>query len=266
MDSAPPPPNVQWAVPADLCYPSPVPDSFAMPVQLSHPPGIRTEPTAATPAVPAQVVVVEDDGNLRRTMVAFINRAPGYRCAAAFADAETALAEIPRLKPDVVLMDIGLPGINGIECVSRLKAILPSLPIIMLTVYDEDDYLFDSLKAGASGYLLKRALGDRLVEALQQAQAGGLPLARDMAAQVKQHFQNIGRQQSEVNSLTPREQEVLQLLADGFRYKEIAAQMGVCLDTVRAHASRIYFKLHVSSRTEAVVKYLGGAGKVPGNG
>jgi len=115
----------------------------------------------------------------------------------------------------------------------------PALPIIMRTVYDEDDYLFDSLKAGASGYLLKRALGDRLVEALQQAQAGGLPFARDMAAQVKQFLQKMGRQQSQVNHLSPREQEVLQLLADGFRYKEIAAQMGVCLvtDATRRRAS-----------------------------
>ena len=212
---------------------------------------------------PARVVVVEDDSNLRRTMIEFINRTPGYCCAATFANGETALAEIPKLQPDVVLMDIGLPGISGIECVSRLKAVLPALPIIMLTVYDEDDYLFDSLKAGASGYLLKRSLGGRLLEALQQAQAGGLPLARDMAAQVKKYFQNIGQQQAEVSQLTPREQEVLRLLADGFRYKEIAAQMGVCPDTVRAHASQIYFKLHVSSRTEAVVKYLGTA-KTPG--
>jgi len=227
----------------------------------------KIEPTASLVAVAenfatslARVVVVEDDSSLRKTMIAFINRTTGYCCVGALPDGETALVEIPQLKPDVVLMDIGLPGMSGIECVARLKPILPTTPIIMLTVYDEDDYLFDSLKAGASGYLLKRALGDKLLEALQQAQAGGLPLARDMAEQVKQHFQNIGRQKAEMSTLTPREQEVLQLLADGFRYKEIAAQLGVGLDTVRAHASRIYYKLHVSSRTEAVVKYLGGRG------
>jgi len=236
-----------------------VTEIFEMPSKHTAP---HTEPSQA-PAPSAARVVVEDDSNLRRTMIAFINRAPGYCCAAAFGDGETALAEIPKLKPDVVLMDIGLPGISGIECVSRLKTILPTLPIIMLTVYDEDDYLFDSLKAGASGYLLKRALGDRLVEALQQAQSGGLPLARDMAAQVKQFFQKMGQQKAEVNHLSPREQEVLELLAEGFRYKEIAAKMGIGLDTVRAHASRIYFKLHVSSRTEAVVKYLGGSAKTP---
>jgi DNA-binding NarL/FixJ family response regulator len=205
----------------------------------------------------ARVVVVEDDTNLRKTMLAFINRSPGFCCAGTFADGETALSEIPKLKPDVVLMDIGLPGISGIECVSKLKAIMPALPIIMLTVYDEGDYLFDSLKAGASGYLLKRTIGDKLLEAMQEAQAGGLPLTRHMAAKVGQYFQKFGRSQTEVHTLTPREKEVLQLLADGFRYKEIAAEMGISLDTVREHARRIYTKLHVSSRTEAVVKFLG---------
>ena len=224
------------------------------------------EATDHSASPPARVVVVEDDANLRKTMIAYINRTAGYCCAGALPDGESALVEIPRLKPDVVLMDIGLPGMSGIECVTRLKPVLPATPIIMLTVYDEDDYLFDSLKAGASGYLLKRALGDKLLEALQQAQSGGMPLARDMAAQVRLYFQNLGRHRNEVDNLSPREQEVLQLLADGFRYKEIAAQMSIGLDTVRAHASRIYFKLHVSSRTEAVVKYLGASGKVPGWG
>jgi len=217
---------------------------------------------ATAPKSPAaRVVLVEDDSNLRKTMIAFINRSTGFCCAGTFADGETALAEIPPLKPDLVLMDIGLPGISGIECVSALKAIIPTTPIIMLTVYDEGDYLFDSLKAGASGYLLKRSIGDKLLEAMEEARAGGLPLTRHMAAKVGQYFQKFGRSQTEVNTLTPREQEVLQRLADGFRYKEMAAQMGISLDTVREHARRIYTKLHVSSRTEAVVKYLGGSNK-----
>jgi len=199
-------------------------------------------------------------------MIAFINRSPGYCCAGAFADGETALADIPGLKPDVVLMDIGLPGMSGIECVSALKAIMPTMPIIMLTVYDEGDYLFDSLKAGASGYLLKRTIGDKLLDAMAEARAGGLPLTRHMAAKVGQYFQKFGKSQTEVNKLTPREQELLQLLADGFRYKEMAAKMGISLDTVREHARRIYTKLHVSSRTEAVVKYLGGSNKSIGEG
>ena len=219
---------------------------------------------AKTPV--ARVIVVEDDASLRKTMIAFINRSPGFSCAGTFADGETALAEIPRLKPDVVLMDIGLPGMSGIECVSRIKALMPATPIIMLTVYDEGDFLFDSLKAGASGYLLKRAIGDKLLEAMEEARAGGLPLTRHMAAKVGLYFQKFGQFQNEVNSLTPREQEVLQLLADGFRYKEMAGLMGISLDTVREHARRIYSKLHVSSRTEAVVKYLGGSSRLPAKG
>ena len=209
-----------------------------------------------------RVAVVEDDASLRRTITAFINRAPGFACAGSFPDAETALVEIPRLKPDVVLMDIRLPGMSGIECVAALKELLPKTPVIMLTVYDEGDYLFESLKAGASGYLLKRAIGDHLTEALQEARAGGLPLTRHMAAKVGQYFKQFGKRQqeaqTEITLLTVREQEVLKLLAEGFRYKEIAAELGISLDTVREHSRRIYTKLHVSSRTEAVVKFLGG--------
>ena len=233
------------------------------PANSSVPLPVPAPALAATKPAAARVVVVEDDANLRKTMITFINRSPGFCCAGTFADGETALAEIPRLKPDVVLMDIGLPGMSGIECVSRLKPLLPAIPIIMLTVYDEGDYLFDSLKAGASGYLLKRAIGDKLLEAMEEARAGGLPLTRHMAAKVGQYFQKFGQIQNEVHTLTPREQEVLQLLADGFRYKEIAGLMGISLDTVREHARRIYSKLHVSSRTEAVVKYLGGSTKSP---
>ena len=231
-------------------------------IEMPPKPAKAVEPS--TPAG-ARVVVVEDDANLRKTMIAFINRSPGFCCAGTFGDGESALAEIPGLKPDVVLMDIGLPGMSGIECVSALKALMPATPIIMLTVYDEGDYLFDSLKAGASGYLLKRAIGDKLLDAMQEARAGGLPLTRHMAAKVGQYFQKFGKSQTEVHTLTPREQEVLQLLADGFRYKEIAGVMGISLDTVREHARRIYTKLHVSSRTEAVVKYLGSSTKAPGN-
>ena len=237
-----------------------------MPAKPANAPAASATATMISKSPAARVVVVEDDANLRKTMIAFINRSPGFCCAGTFADGETALAEIPRLKPDVVLMDIGLPGMSGIECVSALKAVMPATPIIMLTVYDEGDYLFDSLKAGASGYLLKRAIGDKLLEAMQEARAGGLPLTRHMAAKVGQYFQKFGRSQTEVNTLTPREQETLQLLADGFRYKEIAGVMGISLDTVREHARRIYSKLHVTSRTEAVVKYLGGSNKPTGNG
>jgi DNA-binding NarL/FixJ family response regulator len=223
---------------------------------------------AAQPAT--RVVLVEDDANLRKTMTAFINRSPGYCCAGAFADGESALIEIPKLKPDLVLMDIGLPGMSGIECVAALKDLIPATPIIMLTVYDEGDFLFDSLRAGASGYLLKRAIGDTLPEAMREAQAGGLPLTRHMAAKVGQYFQQLRKKQTkaanEVTMLTPREQDVLKLLSNGFRYKEIAAELGISLDTVREHARRVYAKLHVSSRTEAVVKFLGYSDQTPNTG
>lgn len=238
-----------------------------MPAKPPHKIAPPVTETAAGAPPPARVVVVEDNANLRKTMIAFINRSSGYTCAGALSDGESALAEIPKLKPDLVLMDIGLPGMSGIECVAALKEMMPMLPIIMLTVYDEGDFLFDSLKAGASGYLLKRAIDDKLLEAMQEAQSGGLPLTRHMATKVGQYFQQLGKARKstcdEVTTLTPREQDVLKLLAEGFRYKEIATQLGISLDTVREHARRIYVKLHVSSRTEAVVKYLGGTPPSP---
>jgi DNA-binding NarL/FixJ family response regulator len=173
-----------------------------------------------------------------------------------YPNGETALEQIPRHKPDLVLMDIGLPGMSGIECVRSLKAVLPSLPIIMLTVYDEGEYLFNSLKAGASGYLLKRTTGEKLVEAITEARLGGVPLTRQMAGKMAQYFQQMGATTSEMVTLTKRERETLALLAEGFRYKEIADQLGIALETVREYVRNTYRKLHVSSRTEAAVKFL----------
>lgn len=221
----------------------------------------RKTPAAPTEVAPIRVALVEDDANLRRTMIAFVNRAKGFACVGAFADGRSALAGIHDLKPDLVLMDIGLPDMSGIECVAALKEIMPDVPFVMLTVYDEGEYLFDSLKAGASGYLLKRAIGDKLIEAMHQACTGGLPLTPHMAAMVGQYFREQPKTKREIVELSPREQEVLKLLADGLRYKEIGVEMGISLDTVRDHARRIYQKLHVSSRTEAVVKFLGGGVK-----
>jgi DNA-binding NarL/FixJ family response regulator len=220
-------------------------------------------PNTAAPAAPApvagtvvRVAVVEDDPLLRETIMAFLQRANGFSCVGGYLDAETALAQIPCVKPDVVLMDIGLPGMSGIECARALKNLLPGTPIVMLTVYDEGDYLFASLQAGASGYLLKRTPGPRLLEAVREACQGGLPLTRQMAVKVQNYFLQLGRHQAEVNALAPREKETLQRLAEGLRYKEIATLMGISLDTVRQNVRSIYAKLHVNSRTEAVVKYL----------
>lgn len=172
----------------------------------------------------------------------------------AYADGETALADIPLKKPEVVLMDINLPGMSGIDCVRRLKASFPSVQIIMLTVYDEVGQLFNSLMAGACGYLLKRAPSDKLLEAIKEARLGGAPMTRKIARKVVQYFQQMGIAQSETACLSKREQETLALLAEGFRYKEIADKMGISFNTVREYVHSIYEKLHVTSRTEAVMK------------
>jgi DNA-binding NarL/FixJ family response regulator len=200
--------------------------------------------------------MVEDDRRVREILRDFINQSEQYTCIKAFADGESALAELPRLKPDLVLMDVRLPGMSGIECTRAIKALMPSLPIVILTAFDEEDFLFDSLKAGANGYLLKRTSGPKLLEALQEACFGGLPLAPYMAAKLGDYFKNLAKPPADFEGLTQREQEALALLADGFRYKEIADRMAIGLDTVRKHVKSIYRKLHVSSRTEAVVKYL----------
>ncbi len=188
-----------------------------------------------------------------------INRADGFKCLGAYSDGETALADIPRQKPDVVLMDINLPGMSGIECVRSLKAALPSVQIIMLTVYDEVGQLFNSLVAGACGYLVKRTPSDKLLEAITEARLGGAPMTRKIARKVVQYFHQLGAARMEANSLSKREQETLALLAEGFRYKEIADKMGISFNTVREYVHNIYQKLHVTSRTEAVLKLQHGA-------
>jgi DNA-binding NarL/FixJ family response regulator len=209
-----------------------------------------------TPSKPIQIVIVEDQPRVADSLAKLINRTGGFEVIGAYADGETALVEIPKLKPDVVLMDIGLPGISGIECVRGLKAALPSVSIVMLTVYDEGEYLFNSLKAGACGYLLKRTTGEKLVEAIHEALLGGMPLTRQMAGKLVHYFQQKSAAASEMAVLSRRERETLALLAEGFRYKEIADRLGISGETVREYVHTTYQKLHVSSRTEAVVKYL----------
>jgi DNA-binding NarL/FixJ family response regulator len=203
-----------------------------------------------------RIGIVEDQPGVAESLKKLINRGGRFQVIGTYPDGETALEEIPRQKPDLVLMDIGLPGMSGIECVRALKAMLPSLPIIMLTVYDEGDYLFDSLKAGASGYLLKRTTGEKLVEAITEARLGGVPLTRQMAGKMACYFQQLGAATSEMATLSKRERETLALLAEGFRYKEIADRLGIAIETVREYVHNTYHKLHVSSRTEAVLKYL----------
>jgi DNA-binding NarL/FixJ family response regulator len=203
------------------------------------------------------VSIVEDNRGTRESLKELLGRASSLRCVGAHPNAEEALRHIPVERPDVVLMDINLPHMSGIECVGLLKERLPKTQVLMLTTYEEGDLIFDSLRNGASGYLLKNMPPAELIQAVEQVHAGGAPMSMQVARKVVNHFQKIKRPLSEMEKLTKREQEILALLAKGYLYKEIADQLGVTLSTVRAHLHTVYEKLHVQSRTEAVVKYLG---------
>jgi len=202
------------------------------------------------------VALVEDDAGIRDNLVALLNGSPGYRCAGACGSAEVALAQIPHWKPDVVLMDINLPRMSGIECVARLKARMPDLLVLMLTVYEDGDSIFRALKAGASGYLIKRVATDKLLAAIDDACSGGSPMSCHIARKVVQFFHQAGPSDEVSENLSPRETEILELLVAGCFFKEIADRLGIGGETVRTHVNHIYRKLHVRSRTEAVVKYL----------
>jgi DNA-binding NarL/FixJ family response regulator len=201
---------------------------------------------------------VDDDEGIRTSLAALIRRAPALKLAGDYPDAETALKEIPRHPPDVVLMDINLPGIKGVECVRQLKSTLPKVQFLMLTVYEDSDSLFNSLKAGASGYLLKRTASARLLEAIRDVHGGGSPMTPQLARRVVQFFSKPAEGELSVSRLTPGEREFLNQLANGYAYKEIADRMKISIDTVRSYVRTVYEKLHVHSRTEAVVKYLRG--------
>jgi DNA-binding NarL/FixJ family response regulator len=203
------------------------------------------------------VSIVEDNRGTRESLKELLRRAPGLRCVGAYGSGEEALQKIPGEIPDVVLMDINLPGMRGIECVARLKAKTPKMQVLMLTTYDESDLIFESLRAGAHGYILKNTTPAELIQAVEQVYSGGAPMSMYIARKVVNHFQKIRQPSSDMEKLTKREQEILALLARGYLYKEIADQLGISLSTVRAHLHTVYEKLHVQSRTEAVVKFLG---------
>ena len=205
-----------------------------------------------------KVAIVDDDEGIRTSLAALIRRAANFRLAGDYPDAETALREIPRHPPNVVLMDINLPGMNGVECVRQLKTAMPAVQFLMLTVYEDSDSLFNSLKAGASGYLLKRTASARLLEAIRDVHDGGAPMTPQLARRVVQFFSKPGQGESPVSRLSPGEKEFLHQLANGYAYKEIADRMKISIDTVRSYVRTVYEKLHVHSRTEAVVKYLRG--------
>ena len=204
-----------------------------------------------------KVAIVDDDEGIRTGLAALIRRSPSFKLAGDYSNAEIALKEIPRRQPDVVLMDINLPGMKGYDCVRQLKAALPNVQFLMLTVYEDSDSLFNSLKAGASGYLLKRTASARLLEAIRDVHSGGAPMSPHLARRVVQYF-SAPRPEAEspVSRLTPGEREFLDQLANGYAYKEIADRMKISIDTVRSYVRTVYEKLHVHSRTEAVVKYL----------
>jgi DNA-binding NarL/FixJ family response regulator len=207
--------------------------------------------------LPIQVALVEDDPEIRANLAHRVGRSPGFRLLRSYSDAESALADLPRHPPDVVLMDINLPGIDGVECVRQLKAKMPAVQFIMLRIYEDGNRLFKSLMAGASGYLLKRTPPDKLLVAIREAHEGGAPMTPEVARRVVQHFQQIPQPASELQRLTPRETEVLEQLAKGFLYKEIEDNLHISTGTLRSYIANVYQKLHVHSRTEAVVKFLG---------
>lgn len=203
------------------------------------------------------VALVEDNDQLRGTLARVLNRAPDCKCVGQFASAEAALAELPALRPDVVLMDINLPGMNGVECVRQLKQSLPGTQMLMLTAYEDTENIFNALAAGASGYLLKRTTSAELIAALRDVQAGGSPMTTHIARKVVQSFQRApATAAAPTEGLSQREQEVLDGLAQGLIYKEIAEKLGISYETVHTYIRRIYEKLQVRTRTEAVAKFL----------
>ena len=207
-------------------------------------------------SAPIQVALVEDDDEIRANLAHRINGTPAFRLVGAYADAESALAELPQQKPDVVLMDINLPGMDGVECVRRLKPRMAATQFVMLTVYEDSNRLFKSLVAGASGYLLKRTKPAKLLAAIREAHQGGSPMTPQIARLVVQHFQHASEPSAGIEKLTARERDVLDQLSKGFRYKEIVDNLTISDGTLHSHIRNIYEKLHVHSRTEAVVKYL----------
>ena len=206
--------------------------------------------------MPINISLVEDNHQLRGTLARLLDGAEGFRCVRQYPSAEDALACLPKDKPDVVLMDINLPGINGVECVRRLKQAVPEIAVVMLTAYEDTENIFNALAAGATGYLLKRAPRAELLDAIREVRRGGSPMTTHIARKVVQSFQKQGAAEAPGEALSAREQEVLDHLSHGFLYKEIADKMGISYETVHTYIRRIYEKLQVRTRTEAVAKFL----------
>lgn len=206
---------------------------------------------------PVTVAIVEDNAGLRRTLEVLLGRHPEVEFVGAFPDGEQAVRELPALRPRIVLMDINLPGMDGVECIERLSREMPEVQVIMLTVYDDTEAIFNSLAAGACGYLLKPVRAEQLISAIKEAVAGGAPMTSNIARRVVQAFKKPMAAGDEMVRLAPREQEIIELLAKGLMQKEIADKLGISYWTVQTHIARIYEKLHVHSRAQAVAKFHG---------
>ena len=210
--------------------------------------------TSSTPRT-IGICVVEDDAGFRTGLERLLGRTQDFRCLGCFASGEAGLQAVPDIKPDVVLMDLNLPCMNGVECVRKLKTLLPSVQIVMLTVYEDPDQIYNALSAGAMGYLLKQTPPAELLNAIRDVHVGGAPMSSQIARKVVMSFQSAPAA-SEAEGLSAREREVLDYLAQGFLIKEIGEKLGIGFDTVRTYIRRIYEKLHVHSRAQAVAKFL----------
>ena len=201
------------------------------------------------------VSVVEDIQDIRESLQQLIEASDNFLCLSAYSNAEDALKDLPAVKPDIVLMDINLPGMNGIECIRRVKTACPQLQFMMFTIYEDSEQVFDALAAGASGYLLKKTPRDKILPSIQELYEGGSPMSTQIARKVVAYFQKEKEASNNQAQLSAREREVLELLSKGFVYKEIAARLNIATGTVRQHIHKIYEKLHVQNRTEALNKF-----------
>lgn len=206
---------------------------------------------------PITVSIVEDLSEVRESLESLIKGAGNFLLLSAYPNAEAAANNIPKEQPQIVIMDINLPGISGIDCIRKIKSVCPNTQFMMYTIFEDDDKIFDALEAGASGYLLKKTPKEKILDALQELHEGGSPMSTQIARKVTRSFQQKNQLNEESNLLTPKEKEVLELLSKGFLYKEISEKLHISLNTVKQHIHKTYLKLHVCNRTEAVIKVYG---------
>ncbi|HZT22902.1 MAG TPA: response regulator transcription factor [Verrucomicrobiae bacterium] len=202
-----------------------------------------------------KVAIVEDNRTLREGFETLLNRTPGFQCVCTCDTVTEALRKIPKTRPDVVLMDIQLPDATGVECTAKIKELMPAVQIVIVTVYEDTERIFQALRAGACGYLLKRAQPEKVIAAIREAHEGGVPMTPEIARKVIGLFRSQAAAQQQIGGLTDREREVLQLVMHGLGNKAIADRLGVTVAAVKWHLQHIYEKLHVHSRTEAALKF-----------